>query len=322
MIKDRNIALDAAINPSKILGSGLTGAGNIFYAAVSGTAMYTYLNGKVANANLVTDIQSALDLTTANQNDYVIVSPSTSDYDLTAALTMSKARTHLICPAGVGNFGMNNFARIHQTTATTQNIVVTADCVEIAGLFFKGYDSTGYDAPSIIHLSGTRWTPNIHDNFFGLGATAAGAGYGILADGACSHFNIHDNYFTNYAPGAVTGTDNAIAAFIGITSGSSTRGIIDNNIIHTGANTTVTSGINCQAAYAIIQNNMLVADQAVGSSQAGVMTTGITGVVSTVTRYNTFHNVTGTYSGTTVDASNVHNYYGLNGGTLADEDIG
>ena len=312
------------------------GAGKVFFVAQSGTDIAAQLQDAIGN-NSPTDrfqfvpcaaatadvgIQAALDACVANRNDYVIVMPSTTSYSLGATLTMNKARTHLICPPGIGNMGMNNFARLYTTVATTNMITVTADCVEIAGFFFKGYDGTAHDQPAIIYLSGTRWTPNIHDNFFGIGATAASNNYGILADGACSHFNIHDNYFTNYAPGAMTGTDNAILAFIAITSTSSTRGVIRDNYMHTGANTTVTSGINCACAYAIIDNNTIVADKAVGGSQGGVVTTGITGVVSTTARRNTFHAVTGAFSGTTADSSNVLNYDATNGGTPTDEDIG
>lgn len=263
-------------------------------------------------------IQSALDATVTNRNDYVLVMPSSTDYDLTAALTMTKNRVHLVCLPGIGNMGMNNFARIHQNTATTQNIVVTGDCVEIAGLFFKGYDGTAHDAPSIIHLSGTRWTAHIHDNFFGVGATAAGTGYGILADGACSHFNIHHNYFTNYAPGAMTGTDNALSAFIGITSASSTRGLICDNVIHTGANTTVASGITNAGYGMVIARNYLFEDTAFGSSEAGVFTKGITGSVDTFMVDNRMAVATAANSitGGTADHSCVENWEAENGSTI------
>ena len=263
-------------------------------------------------------IQAALDATVANRNDYVVVMPDNSDYDLTAALTMSKNRVHLICPDGIGNRGMNNFCRIHQITATTQCIVVTADCVEIAGFFFKGYDGTAKDAPSIIHLSGTRWTAHIHDNFFGIGATASSSNYGILADGACSHFNIHDNYFTNYSPTLLTGTANDIAAFIGITSASSTRGIIARNVMHTGPNTTVASGITNVGTGMLVDSNYIWENSAVGSYDAGVLTKGITLTSDGFATNNRIAVATASnaITGGTADASANQNFESENGGTV------
>ena len=307
----------------------IVGAGNVYYVCqAANTNAYALATLRFAGqkyddgtAMLHTTIQSALDATVENRNDYVIVMPDSSDYDLTAALTMSKARVHLICPAGIGWQGVApNMARIHQTTATTENIVVTADTVEIAGLFFKGYDGTAHDAPAIIRLSGTRWCAHIHDCFFGVGATAAGTGYGLLADGACSHFSIHDNYFTNYAPGLITGTNNTLTAFIGITSASSTRGVISNNIVHTGSNTTATSGISCVAVYGIVKDNLIIQDVASGAgADAGVLTNAITLGASTMAFRNLIGgavSATDSLVGGTADASATENFISLNGGTL------
>jgi hypothetical protein len=152
-------------------------AGNIYFVMQTTNALYdkfcaarqgVYENDGTSRVH--TSIQSALDATTANRNDYVIVMPDSSDYDITAALTMSNARTHLIAPSGLGCMGMpNNSVRVHQNTAATALITVTADCVEIAGFFFKHMtDSSG------IVLSGTRWTPIIHDNFFAMACADTG----------------------------------------------------------------------------------------------------------------------------------------------------
>jgi hypothetical protein len=313
-------------------------AGKIFFVAQSGTDAHAMLQEAIGH-NAPTDkfqlvscaaatadvaIQAALDACVANRNDYVIVMPSTSDYDLTATLTMSKARSHLICPDGIGWRGIpGNSARMHVGVAATNLITVTADCVEVAGFFFKGYDGTAHDTPAIIYLSGTRWAPHIHDNFFGMGCPAAGTNYGVLADAACSHFSIHDNYFTNYAPTLTTGTNNAASGFIGITHASSTRGVIRDNIMHTGCNTTFATAINCQAAYAVMENNIMVADQAVGAADAGVLTIGISGVASSVLVRNVFIGMASEadqISGPTADLSCALNYSPQNGGTIVDAD--
>lgn len=274
MIKNRNIAPDAGIHPSKLLGAGMVGVGKVFYVAHAADAAYEMLRTQCESGTLFTDIQSALNATVTNRGDYVIVMPSGTDYDITAALTMSKSRVHLICPEGIGWGGMpGNSARIHQNTASTNFITVTADNVEIAGFFFK--DDGTAKAPYIIELSGTNWCANIHDNFFGMAATASTSNVGIGGTVA-NHYTIYDNYFTNYSPGANTGTDNDILAFIAITSTSSTRGLIRNNIMHTGSNTAVAKFINCATAYGIIERNLLVEDKAVsGVAEAGTMTLGI-----------------------------------------------
>ena len=318
-------------------GSG--GMGNIYYVVNSAdTAVYSdiyqrlagqaYSDGSqilythTASGATVTlnGIQSALDACVANRNDYVIVLPSNSDYDLAAALTMSKNRVHLVCPPGIGWGGMpGNSARIHQNTATTQNIVVTADCVEIAGLFFKGYDGTAKDAPSIIHLSGTRWTPNIHDNFFGCAWTATGTGYGILADGACSHFSIRDNYFTNYGPTLLTGAANTGTAFIGITSSSSTRGLISGNQLLTGPNTTC-SGIITTGPGFVIKDNIIMESVAFSTYDAGVLTKGINSSVDTFCVGNRFQIATGgdSITGATANKCCVDNWQGDSGNTIVE----
>lgn len=329
-------------------GKGLVGlpaldAGKVFHVAQVGTDIYEYLSqtlkpdadgtvrlygAPAASGTSTTSadvvIQAALDATVANRNDYVIVHPANSDYDLIAALTLSKNRVHLICPAGIGWNGIpGNCARVHMNTATTNHFTVTGDNVEIAGFFFKGYDGTAHDEQAIIYLSGTRWCPHIHDNFFGIGSTAASANYGIYGDGAVSHYSIHHNYFTNYAPGAMTGTDNGMAAFIGLTSGSSTRGVISNNIMHTGANTTVDVGLNVATAYGIIADNIMVQDGAVGAAQAGVITAGInTSSTGIALRNLILGGVLGSaaFTGGTADFSCGLNYVALNGGTLVDED--
>jgi len=296
------------------------GVGNIYVVAQQANAnVYNYcaaeLSQKYADGSesLHTTIQSALNATVANRNDYVIVMPDSSDYDITAALTMTKRNVHLICPAGLGTNGFpTNAARIHQNTDDLACITVTGDCVEIAGFFFKG-DEGG----DIITLSGTRWHPNIHDNFFGIAATASSANFGIVGTGAVSHFTIWNNYFTNYAPGAMTGTDNDVAAFISLSSASSTRGLIRGNLLHTGANTTVAKGIEIAGYGIFILDNYLWEDVAFGASQAGVFTLGISNSVDCLVANNRIGIGTPAngVAGGTADQSYVSNYEGTNGAT-------
>lgn len=297
------------------------GAGNIYYVIQTTNTLYdtdfwqsrigTY--GNDGSERVHNTIQSALDATVANRNDYVIVAPDSADYDLTATLTMTKRNVHLICPAGLGTYGFpTNGARIDMT-ADDEAITVTADCVEIAGFFFKGY----LDA-SIIHLSGTRWHNVIHDNFFGMKASSAGsANYGIKADGACSHFSFYRNYFTNYSPAAMSGTDNAVAGFIGVTASSSTRGLIRDNLMHTGGNTAVATGISNAGYGMFIIGNHLWEDVAFGGTEAGTLTLGISNSVDSFCADNRIGIATAGngVSGGTADQSYCHNYEGTSGGT-------
>jgi len=304
------------------LGALGLGVGNVYYVVqAANTAVYThmiknyqrtYSDGSKA---VQVTIQAALDATVANRNDYVIVMPDSSDYDLTVALTMTKKSVHLICPAGLGTQGFpSNAARVHQNTAATAIITVTGDAVEIAGLFFKGIE--GGD---IITLSGTRWHPHIHDNFFGIAATASSNNFGIVGTGAVSHASIHDNYFTNYSPGAMTGTDNDVAAFISLSSGSSTRGLIRGNLMHTGGNTAVAAAISVAGYGFFIIDNYLWEDVAFGGTQAGTLTLGISTSADCLVAGNRIGITTAenAVSGGTADASYVDNFEGTSGGTKA-----
>ncbi len=296
------------------------GMGNVYYVCqVANTNAYTLLLERFGaetytdgSAMLHTTIQSALDATVANRNDYVFVTPDSSDYDITAALTMSKARTHLIAPAGLGHKGFpSNAVRIDQTGAFS-HFTVTADTIEIAGFFFKGASGE-----NIIDMSSTRWHAHIHDNFFGMSATDGSDNYGINGTGANNHFSIHDNYFTNYLPGAVTGTDNDLGSFIFLSSASNTRGLVRDNYFVTGVNTEVTSGINVAGIDIVIDDNVFLESVGSGGSQDGIFTLGITsGTGSMVLRNYFAMDGANEVSGGTSNESYTQNFESTSGGTV------
>ena len=319
LVRQYNKALadGGKILPSEIVGGGLT-TGNVYYVIKSTETFYAAFQKDNdfeytdRSRSVHTTIQSALDACVANRDDYVIVTPSASDYDITAALTMSKARTHLICPAGLGHRGFpSNAARIHQTGAFS-HFTVSADTVEIAGFFFKGASGE-----NIIDMSSTRWHAHIHDNFFGMSATDGSDNYGINGTGANNHFSIHDNYFTNYLPGAVTGTDNDLGSFIFLNSASNTRGLIRDNYFVTGANTEVTAGIQCQGIDIVIDDNIFLETVGSGGSQDGIFTVGIaSGVGSMVLRNHFAMDQANEVSGGTADESYTQNFESTSGGTV------
>ena len=173
MIKDRNIAIGAAISPFKIAGNAMLGVGEVFY-------VYNYADDATVGAYLKTivdsghlfchnnsdglGLQAALDKTVSLRNDYVVVFPSDTNYQPSAVLTMSKKSVHLICPAGLtGNRFPGNTARLKQTTAANALIAISNQNVEVAGFYLKNYTALSH-----ITLSAAAHAPNIHNNSFML----------------------------------------------------------------------------------------------------------------------------------------------------------
>jgi len=147
---------------------GPLGIGNVYFVIKSTEAYYEeFLRTHQGNYNdesaiVHTDIQSALDATVECRNDYVIVQPSNSDYELTAALTLSKKCVHLIAPSGLGNdVGATNAVRLDQNTSGLPVFTVSDASVEIAGFYIK--NDPGYTA---IDLAQNAYAPNIHHNSF------------------------------------------------------------------------------------------------------------------------------------------------------------
>ena len=309
--------------------NGIT-SGNVYYVIKADASFYgvfheryqqTYEDGTVAVHADDGDglgIQAALDACTANRDDYVLVMPSDSDYDLTVTLTMSKARTHLIAPSGLGKGGMSsNSVRLHQNTAATAMVTMSADTIECAGFFFKG--GTG----DIIIISGSRWFVDIHDNFFGQSNTDGTDNSGVLGAGAVNGSTIRNNYFTNYAPGLLTGTDNDMEGFINLSSASSGRNLIEDNIGVTGMNTEVTVGIQIMGTESIIRRNHIAESYTSGGgTQAGILTVGIN---MGATCFASDNNIFGTgasaaLTGGTPDVTCISNWDSTNGRSIADTD--
>jgi len=265
---------------------------------------------------LHTTIQSGLDACVADRDDYVLINLDSSDYDITAALTMSLKGVHLICPAGLGANGMGmNAARVNIASALA-SITLTADCVEMAGIFFKSF----LNSTHIINLSGSRWHANIHDNFIGGAWSSAGSAcIGIgNATGPMQQCSIHHNYITNYSPSAMTGTDNAVSAFITLGPESSTRNLIADNILQTGANTTVATGIKAIGHGDMVLRNYLFETYALNAVQTGIFTLGISAGVAVFCSDNKFGMATpaNALSGGTADQSYCDNWEATSGATV------
>jgi hypothetical protein len=245
---------------------GGLGVGNVYHVCKStDTAVYKnmqqYFGGLThkndGTAVLHTDIQTALDATVECRNDYVIVQPSNSDYDLTAVLTMSKKCVHLICPAGLGyDIGATNAARLHQNTIATAVIAVSDASIEIAGFYFKNY--TGVAA---ITMAATSYAPNIHHNTFAISAIAAWVGSIIGAGDAGGWGKIERNWFVSQGGGAQT-----CAAGIIQIQASATAAQVNHNQITVGDTQIATIGI---ANYAVKGNtNFNIFSESGGSGVA------------------------------------------------------
>ena len=154
-----------------------------------------------ANANIA--IQAALDACVADRGDYVVIMPAAADYDIYAALTIDAKGTHLVCPSGVmdGVAGSTNAARIHQNTAATACMTLSAAAVEIAGFFFKNYAAL----QAITLTAGSAYSMNIHHNSFGWNVTGSTNAASIVGTGDGGAWGmIHHNNFFSYSGGSAT----------------------------------------------------------------------------------------------------------------------
>ena len=133
MIKDRNIAADAAISISKILGAGMAGAGRILYVAPATSASYTYWSGKVPAGDLFTSLSSAYDQTVTGRNDVILLSPDT--HTLTAMLDVSKNRVHFIGVDFRGGYGMGARAKVSLGVTTAATDIATMQNTGVGNTF-------------------------------------------------------------------------------------------------------------------------------------------------------------------------------------------
>ncbi len=250
-------------------------------------------------------IQAALDATVEARNDYVIVQPSDSDYDLTAVLTLSKKSVHLLCPAGLGlDRGATNACRIEQT-GSADIFAVSDASIEIAGFYLKHKQNT-----TAIGLSALAYSPNIHHNNIAMNtaSTTSEAMIHAVGDGG-AYGDIHHNWI--YSSG---GNDTTIAAII-IVGASATMAKVTSNEITIGDGMTATVGIQNLATKGMVAGNIF--------GQAGADSTW-THCIQVSSFGNAISNrgvvadsvlVTGGAS----DSSFSDNMNGVNGGVIDDE---
>jgi len=250
-------------------------AGHVYYVCQTGQSYYDEIYAQMKGTYpdddsyiLHTTIQSALDATVADRNDYVIVLPDSDDYDITAALTLTKKGVHLIAAGGnsSGGYGATNAVRIHQTTAATAVMTISGQAVEVSGFFLKGVADT-----TVVEISASAHCCNIHDNFVAIATTAGSASaYGIHGTGESTNLLIHHNEVNIYYPTASQTVGGGILLYNG------TRARINDNIICAGGwAQTMTVGISAGlGTMAIIKDNVFMAPAA-GTPASSTITTPI-----------------------------------------------
>ncbi len=254
------------ILPSDILGGGGgIGIGNVYYVVKTDEAYYSqfvndynvqYSDGSFAVCpDTGTGIQDALDKCVSNRNDYVILMPSATHYDITSALTMSKRSVHLICPAGLGmETGAGNAILIHQNTANTNIITLSGDSCEIAGIWFRTFTSTTASVIEVPTVS-TGQNANIHHNTFNQTLSGATNGFMISfsVGGSGNYSNVHHNRFWTSGSG-LTGTYGVYMA--------TTQSVFAYNDMHVINGATLTAGVRCAGVGSVIKYNNFYAHRA------------------------------------------------------------
>lgn len=311
-IRNKNIANDAFIMPHKLAGGGAIAApGEIFYVCENTTSgektVYSWLAARVPSENLKTNIADALSATVECRNDYVLVMPSDSDYDITAALTMNKKCVHLI---GVGGFGYDrgstNAVRIEQTTAATAVIAISDAAIEVAGFYLKPYIGVSH-----ITLAATSYAPNIHHNSFMLKWTTSNEGCIVGTGDAGAWGSVAErNWFVSQA-----GNDQTCAAVIDIGASATSARVNYNDFMIGDGNTATVVVKNLATKGTVNFNNFQLA------AGDGTITHAIqVGAWGSAIGNRACVQDGAIMTGGTVDISFVDNYNASNGGTIDDAD--
>jgi hypothetical protein len=272
-----------------------------------------YAAASAAASNVA--IQAALDACVECRNDYVIIMPSDSDYDLAAQLTMSKKSVHLICPAGIvpGIPGATNACRIDASAIGTaaDAIAISDAACEVAGLWIKGAaDKSGIEISALGHSC------TIHHNTIGLKTVSGSAtAYGIHGTGECTNLRIYNNFITVMYPTA----SQTIGGGIVIDNG--TRALIQGNIIPIGGfQNTMSIGISAGtgASSLVRDNDLFESLNNSGSTFTSAIT--VSGYGAAMGNRVAMTTVANSLTGGAADKTAVLNYECTNGGTLQDVD--
>lgn len=232
-----------------------SGFGNTYYVCQQTSAAWykkwldnhslVYDDGSVS---CHTTIQSAVNATTNNRGDVILLAPDVNDYDLAETVTINKNRIVIACPQNIIPGGYcGTQLRIHNAGDFAAFTITATASVTIAGLFFRETVSSGDDYPIIDVQAGAQvWGISLLNNWFGAATGASGhATKGIVnfGDTGGDH-NIINNMISIYNP-----TDSKTVAAL-LRFAAQVQGcIIKENWFHTGSHaTTVTNAISMEGS--------------------------------------------------------------------------
>ncbi len=139
MIKNRNVAIDAMIDITKIQGANAGFFfGEVQYVAKAGIQARTWLDPRVPGANLHKTLQAAIDKSVATRGDLIIACPGhTESISEAGALALDKAGIHV---KGIG-WGEMRPAFTFDTAITADMDIDAANVILENLLFVNGIDN-------------------------------------------------------------------------------------------------------------------------------------------------------------------------------------
>jgi hypothetical protein len=298
MIKDRNIANNAAIQPHKLLAPGV---GEVFYVGTAGTASYNLYRGKVDESKLFTSLDTAIGNCVANRGDVIYVLPGHAETTTTiaadvAGISIIGLGVGRVRPTFTATTGASDLIDVTVANVLIQNVRLVGAASGCTGLIHLAAAadfscigcSLEHGAAPLSAVSCTGLNPRFtfKDCLF-LG-TAAGPDYGINMSGSvsqCHNFTVDGctfNYGTSvdldiagiFSAKLNTGVVIKDCRFISMTLtaidfNSSSTGIID-NVAVLSTNATVAElmdvglcgVVDCRVAYAALSGARIPATTA------------------------------------------------------------
>lgn len=235
MIKDRNIAIDAAINPAKLIGAGLPPLfGDTYYVCKSSLAAYNWLNKRVPGDKLFKTIAAADAAMVDNTGARCLIMPghtesSATEISLTTVgaefigLGRGPLRPTFTTTGAVNAISLDGnyqtlanvaFAVPGIDSVTADIDVVGAGC-QILNTYHLG-STTGKNKVDFITLTATA-NDTLIDGMRAFNATVEMTGGGISIEGACSRVEICNVFILDrigYAKGAIYDGATALDLFI------------------------------------------------------------------------------------------------------------
>lgn len=257
MIKNRNIAGDAAIDPLKIAGHGV---GEVRYVVKSNSNAYKMLDARLGDKGLMyvcdgtadeVQINQAITASLGGTNSYVYVFPGA--YTLAAAITcVGRSSLHLVAVNNEG-FGIGAPGAALLQQGGNAEVITMEAYGELTG--FQIINKAGYAA-----VKSAAWRPNVHHNYFHV---VQGTACNIVeaTTQGFTHGNISNNRFQTWVGGNMT-------SYIYI-AGSNSCLVEQNTIVN--YNGTVDCGIQCGSGV----QNLILDNFITDCGGAGTITVGI-----------------------------------------------